>query len=225
LTAERLDATLKIYPARTFGPGFPANPARVSIKEVNTMAITRWDRDLGRFQDRMNRLLEDVFRGSGEQDVSLAQWAPLVDIYEQDGRLVLTAELPGVRPEDVRVNIENNVLTISGERTLEKDVKRDDFYRVERAYGAFSRTFTLSPQYDVENVQAEFKEGVLRITLPRSEKARPRQIPIAGGSTRQQLQGQAAPPAQAQPREASGGGRGQEPQQQQREEEAVATRG
>jgi HSP20 family protein len=174
------------------------------------MAITHWDRDLGRFQGRLNRLLEDAFRGEGEQDWNLTEWAPPVDIYEQEGQLVIKAELPGVAPEDVKVHMENNVLTLRGERKLEKDVKRESFHRIERAYGTFTRSFTLSPQYDQDKIQAEFKDGVLRISVPKSEKARPRQIPIAGGAP------------QSLPKEPS---RAAKSREQQAEEEVAVTRG
>jgi HSP20 family protein len=180
------------------------------------MAITRFDRDFGRFQSRMNRLLEDAFRGESEQEFGLTDWAPLVDIYEREGNLVLTAELPGVRPEDVKVNIENHVLTISGERKLEQEASKDNFHRIERAYGRFVRSFTLSPQYDTENIRAEFRDGVLRIEISRSEKARPRQIPIAGGA-QQQLQGQ----QQQQQRKEAPGRRAKE---EESEAEPVSTR-
>ncbi len=158
------------------------------------MAMTRWDRDLGWFQNRMNRLFEDVFRGGLEQDWGLAGWAPPVDVYEHEGNLVLKAELPGVKPEDLRVHVENNVLTISGERELEQDVKREHYHRIERAYGSFSRSFTLSPQYEQDKIQADFKDGVLKIAVPRSERARPRQIPVAGAA-QQALPKEAGRPA------------------------------
>src|SRR4051812_44429516 len=111
------------------------------------MAITRWDRDLGRFQSRLNRLFEDAYRGEGDQDWNLTEWAPPVDIYEQEGQLIVKAELPGVNPEDLKVHVENNILTIRGERKLENDIKRESFHRIERAYGTFTRSFTFSPQY------------------------------------------------------------------------------
>src|SRR4051812_20734521 len=94
----------------------------------NTMAIARWDRGLGRVQSRINQLFEDALRGGEtEEDWNLTQWATPVDIYEQDGTLVIKAELAGVRPEDLKVHVENNVLSIRGERQLEKDVKRENF--------------------------------------------------------------------------------------------------
>src|SRR5437773_972217 len=116
------------------GDAWPAS------KKENNMAITLWDRDVGRLQTRLNRLFEDAFRSGGEQDWSLTEWAPPVDIYEQDGNLVVKAELPGVSPEEVKVHLENNVLTIRGERKLEKDVRRESFHRIERAYGTFTRS-------------------------------------------------------------------------------------
>lgn len=149
--------------------------------------ITRWDQDFNRLQSRLNRLFEEAFRSGGESDEQwgLTQWAPPVDVYEKDDELVFTAELPGVRAEDLKINLENNVLTLHGERRIEKDVQRDKYHRLERAYGTFSRSFTLPPQYDSENVQARFSDGELRVRIPRSEKARPRSIPIAAGEARQ----------------------------------------
>ena len=129
------------------------------------MAIMRFDpfRDLAVLQDRMNR------RGT---------WAPAVDIYEVDGALVLKAELPGMQREDIDVNIENNTLTIRGERKLDTEIKQDSFHRVERAYGSFVRSFSLPNTIDAAKVAAEYKNGVLSVTLPVREEAKPRTINI-----------------------------------------------
>jgi HSP20 family protein len=180
------------------------------------MAITRWDRGLGRVQSRINQLFEDALRGGSEseEDWNLTQWAPPVDIYEQDGNLVIKAELPGVNPEDLKVHVESNVLSIRGERKLETDVKRESFHRIERVYGTFTRSFALPPQYDQEKVQAEFKDGVLKIAIPRSEKARPRQIAVAGSGQQSIAKEAQAAPRAAKPKE----------QQAEEQEQEVAVR-
>ena len=149
------------------------------------MAIVRWEpfRDLVSLQDRMNRLFDDSFRGVGraaEEDWALGgSWAPAVDIFEHEGNIVLKAELPGVDAKDVDIRVENNVLTLRGERKFDSEVKRDSYHRVERSYGAFSRSFTLPTVVDTGNIKAEFKEGVLRVTLPKREEAKPKQITIS----------------------------------------------
>ena len=147
------------------------------------MAIVRWEpiRDLVSIQDRMNRIFQDAFRGvpASEEDWALGgNWAPPVDIYEHEGNLVLKAELPGIDPKDVDVRVENNVLTLQGERKFESEVKREEYHRVERAYGTFSRSFTLPNVVDTGNIKAEFKDGVLRVTMPKREEAKPKQISI-----------------------------------------------
>jgi HSP20 family protein len=148
------------------------------------MTIVRWQpfRDLATLQERMNRVFDDSFRGIDrpkDEDWALGgSWAPLVDIYERDGNLELKAELPGVDPKDVDVRVENNVLTLRGERKFGNEVKRDNYHRVERAYGTFSRSFTLPSAIDTENIKAEYREGVLHLTLPQKEEAKPRQISI-----------------------------------------------
>jgi HSP20 family protein len=148
------------------------------------MAIVRWEplRDLVSLQERMNRLFDESFRGvnrgTGEEDWLGGSWAPAVDIYEQDGNIVLKAELPGVDPKDVDVRVENNILTLRGERKLDHEVKKENYHRVERAYGAFTRSFTLPNVVDTEKIKAEYKDGLLRMTLPKKEEARPKQISI-----------------------------------------------
>ncbi len=152
------------------------------------MAIVRWEpfRDLVTVQERMNRIFDEAFRGvsrHGEEDdwALGGTWAPPVDIYEQDGNLVLKAELPGIDPKDVDVRVENNVLTLTGERKFENEVNRDQYHRVERAYGRFSRSFTLPNVVDTASIKAEFKEGLLRVVMPKREEAKPKQISIAVG--------------------------------------------
>jgi len=149
------------------------------------MAIVRWEpfRNLVSVQDRMNRIFDEAFRGipsGGEEEWALGgAWAPAVDIYEHEGNLVLQAELPGVEAKHVDVQVENNVLTLRGERKFDSEVKREQYHRVERAYGTFSRSFTLPSVVDTGKIKAQFKDGVLRVTLPQREEAKPKQIQIA----------------------------------------------
>lgn len=146
------------------------------------MAITRFDpfRDLAVLQERMNRLFNDRLQGQGQDEAMLhrGSWAPAVDIYETDGAMVLKAELPDLRREDIDVNVENNTLTLRGERRFDEQVKQEQFHRIERAYGAFVRQFTLPSTVDSTRIAAEYKNGVLTITLPLREEAKPRSVKI-----------------------------------------------
>jgi HSP20 family protein len=146
------------------------------------MAIVRWEpfRDL---QDRMNRMFDESFRGiprsPGEEDWALGgSWAPAVDIYEHEGNIVLKAEVPGVDPKDVDVRVENNTLTLQGIRKFDNDVKKENYHRVERTYGSFTRSFTLPNVVDTDKIKAEYRDGVLRLILPKREEAKPKQISI-----------------------------------------------
>lgn len=152
------------------------------------MSIVRWEpfRHMLTLQDRMNRMFDESFQGAargtaaGDEDWALGgSWAPAVDIYEQDGNIVLKAELPGVDSKDVDIRLENNVLTLRGERKLDTEVKRENYHRVERSYGSFTRSFTLPTVVDQEMIKADYKDGVLRVTLPKREEAKPKQISIA----------------------------------------------
>ena len=146
------------------------------------MAIMRWEgfRDLLSLQDRMNRLFDESSRGlrGREEDWATGSWAPAVDIYEHQGNIVLTAELPGVDAKDVDVRVENNVLTLRGERKWSDEVQRESYHRVERAYGSFTRSFTLPNVVDTEKIKADFKDGMLKLVLPKKEEAKPKQISI-----------------------------------------------
>jgi HSP20 family protein len=137
-------------------------------------------------QERMNRIFDEAFRGAGrggsEDDWSFGgTWAPSVDIYEHEGQIVLKAELPGIDPEDVDIRVENNVLTLRGERKLDSEIKREDYHRVERAYGKFSRSFTLPNVVDTDKIKAEYNHGVLKVSIPQKEEAKPKQISISVG--------------------------------------------
>lgn len=138
-------------------------------------------RELRSLQDEVNRLFSSSFNRSGDSELMRGAWSPSVDIYENKDQIVLEAELPGMRPEDVDISVENNVLTIHGERKFEKKDEQDNFHRVERSYGSFTRSFTLPPTVSNENVDAAFENGVLRLTLAKREEAKPRRIEIKGG--------------------------------------------
>lgn len=144
------------------------------------MTITRFDpfRELTTLQDRMNRLFGDVYLRD-EDIAERGNWVPPVDIFETPGRdLVIKVELPDVNREDVEVTVENNTLTLRGEKKLPADVKEEQFRRVERRYGKFTRSFTLPNTVDANKVSAEFKNGVLTVKLPFKEEAKPRTINV-----------------------------------------------
>ncbi len=147
------------------------------------MSIIKYDpfRELRGLQDEMNRLFLTNYARPDDRELARGAWSPNVDIFENKDQLVLEAELPGLKPEDVNVSIENNVLTIHGERRFEKRDEGDNFHRVERAYGSFTRSFTLPPTVSSENVNAMFDNGVLRLTLAKREEAKPRRIEIKVG--------------------------------------------
>jgi HSP20 family protein len=146
------------------------------------MAITRFDpfRDLAVLQDRMNRLFADSYQGRSGDEALLnrGSWTPAVDIYEIDGGLVLKAELPDVNREDIDVNVENNTLTLRGERKIDQTIKQESFHRIERLYGSFVRQFSLPATVDATKIAAEYKNGVLTVTLPVREEAKPRSVKI-----------------------------------------------
>ena len=144
--------------------------------------LTRWDpfRDFTVLQDRMNRLFQD-FTPRGEQDLTAGNFVPPVDIYEDEQGISVKAELPGVDPKDVDVRVENNTLTIKGERKFEKEEKEENFHRMERRYGSFVRSFTLPNSVDTDNVKADFENGVLTIHLLKRAEAKPKQIKVSVG--------------------------------------------
>ena len=130
-------------------------------------------------QRDLDRLLRGAFSPAfGEGEVSTRTWAPPVDIYENGDNLVLKAELPGLSPEDVEIRVENNTLYLKGERNFEKEVKEQNYHRVERSYGTFTRTFSLPNSVDADKVAANFKDGVLTLTMPKKEEAKPKTIKI-----------------------------------------------
>jgi HSP20 family protein len=145
------------------------------------MAIVRWEpfRELAAGQRAFDRLFREAFSGqSGEGELSTRTWAPAVDIYENGDNLVLKAELPGVKPEDVEVRVEDHTLYLKGERKFEKEVKEENYHRVERSYGSFARSFSLPNTVDSEKVNADYKDGILTLTMPKKEEAKPKTIKI-----------------------------------------------
>jgi HSP20 family protein len=146
------------------------------------MPIVRWEpfRDLLASQKEFDRLFRDAFSPFfREGELSTRTWAPPVDIYEDSNNLVLKADLPGVDPKDVEIKVENGMLYLSGERKFEKEVKEENYHRVERSYGAFSRSFSLPNSIDAEKVAAEYKDGQLILTMPKREEAKPKTIKIS----------------------------------------------
>jgi HSP20 family protein len=146
------------------------------------MAIVRWSdpfREFAQLQDRINRVFSDTY-GRGEEGLmSSGNWAPPVDIYQNgDHEVVLKAELPDVRREDIDITVDNGTLTIKGEKRFAEDVKEDQYHRVERRYGVFSRSFSLPRSVDPGKVGADYKHGVLTVRLPLREEAKPRQVKV-----------------------------------------------
>ena len=147
-------------------------------------ALTRWTPAGDVVRDRFSRLFEDAFNdmlrpyGGDAEGVSSRSWIPAVDIRETEDSLKLLVDLPGMTKENVNITVENNVLSISGERKLENEERNDTFHRLERSYGAFTRSFTLAPTVAADRVDASFHDGVLEITLPKAEESKPRRIAI-----------------------------------------------
>jgi HSP20 family protein len=144
------------------------------------MAIVRWSPfgELERVRREMDRLFDQATSGTRGDESLGGGWYPAVDVYEDHEQVVLAMELPGLDRKDVSVNIENNVLTISGERQLENEEKRENYSRIERFYGRFSRSFTLPNTVDPDACQATMERGILTVRFPRREEARPRQIEV-----------------------------------------------
>ncbi len=133
-------------------------------------------------QDQLNRVFNDVFERAGEES-NLTSWAPAVDIFETEHELVVKADLPDVDPKDLDIGVENNILTIRGERKFEKKVSEDEYLRVERAYGSFSRSFSLANTVNAEAIKADYQNGVLTLTIPKREEAKPKQIKVNVGTS------------------------------------------
>jgi HSP20 family protein len=146
------------------------------------MAITRWDpfRDALALQNRMNSLFQEINRGEGDA-LSTAAFVPPVDIYEDEHKIVLKLEVPGMKENDLDIQLENSVLTVKGDRKFEKEEKEENFHRIERRYGSFYRSFTIPNTVNPESVKAGYDAGVLRIELEKRAEAKPKQIKVEIG--------------------------------------------
>ena len=144
------------------------------------IAITRWNprRNLSSLEEQVHRLFERNFQGQADKS-ALTTWAPAVDIYETENELVLKAELPDVDEKDIDVRVENNMLNIRGERKFESKVREDSYLRVERAYGSFSRSFSLPNTVNTDTIKADYAKGVLTVELPKRAESKPKQVKIS----------------------------------------------
>jgi len=151
--------------------------------------LDRWEPFRGSYDSHLNRLFSDFF-GRTSQDQNLTPWAPAVDILENEHELVVKADLPDIKPEELDIRVENNILTIRGERKFEKIARPADagekgaernYLRVERSYGAFARSFSLANTVNSEAIKAEYKDGVLTLSIPKREEAKPKQIKVNVG--------------------------------------------
>ena len=142
-------------------------------------------RGFSTLQDQINRVFNDAFE---RRESNLTSWAPAVDIYETENELVVKADLPDIDPKDLDIRAENNILTIRGERKFERNVNEENYLRVERAYGTFSRSFVLSNTVNTESIKAEYQNGVLTLHVPKREEAKPRQIKVNVETTASQSQ-------------------------------------
>ncbi len=147
------------------------------------MAIVRWDpfREFGSMRNQIDRLFDDWQRGGQEREGSTYSWSPNVDIYEDKNEVTLSAELPGLEDKDVNISVEDNTLTLSGEKKISKEKKADNYHRVESFYGSFARSFSLPANVDRDKIKANMDKGVLHVVLPKKEEAKPKQISIEVG--------------------------------------------
>ena len=144
------------------------------------MAITRWDpfRDVLALQNRLNSVFQDYNRGNESDSLATTAFVPPVDVYEDEHKIVLKLEIPGMKESDLDIQLENNLLTVRGERKFEKEEKEENFHRIERRYGSFYRSFTIPNTVNPENVKASYDAGVLSIQLEKRAEARPKQIKV-----------------------------------------------
>lgn len=144
------------------------------------MSLVHWDpfADMHQLREQVNRLFEQSLTRSGNEPASMRTWAPSVDIVETENELVVHAELPGIKPEDIQIQVEGDTLTLRGERKFEKEEKGKQYVRVERAYGSFQRSFTLNVPVKQDKVSANYRDGVLEINIPKAEEVKPKQIKV-----------------------------------------------
>jgi len=159
------------------------------------MAIVRWEplREFSTLQNEMNRLFNTVFDSpTPSNGGTLRRWMPAMDLVETGDHFVLRADLPGLAEEDVNIEVEDRVLTISGERKAEHELTKEGYHRVERAFGTFSRALTLPEGIDPDAVQATFDRGVLEVRIPKPEERKPRKVSIGVGGTQKTIEGEAS---------------------------------
>ena len=146
------------------------------------MDMVRWNpaKEMLGLRSQMDRMLSDFFGPSrrGDNGTSLWDWSPTVDVYDQDDRIVIKAELPGMEKKDISVDLNDRVLTLKGERSADNEVKEDKFYRRERFYGKFERSFTLPAAVEADKINADYKDGILKIEVPKPESQKPKQISV-----------------------------------------------
>jgi HSP20 family protein len=147
------------------------------------MALVRWEpmRELTSLQGEMNRLFSTFFDDNGG---SVRRWVPAMDLVERDDHLVLRADLPGLSEDDIRIEVQDSVLTVSGDRKTEHEEKREGYYRMERASGSFSRSVTLPEGIDADKIDASFDKGVLEVRIPKPEERKPQRIAIGVGASK-----------------------------------------
>jgi HSP20 family protein len=152
--------------------------------------LTRWEpfREFVTLQDRMNRLFRESYPEGREEALTTSTFAPPVDVYEDEHSITLKIEVPGIDEKDIDVRLENNTLTVHGERKFEKEEKEENYRRVERQYGSFTRTFTLPNTVDAEKVTANYDKGVLKVQLAKKSEAKPKQIKVNVGSVEKTLE-------------------------------------
>ncbi len=146
------------------------------------MELIRWNpmREMFNFRHQMNHLLDDAFSPMVRDDAKLSvwDWNPVVDVYDNDENIVIKAELPGIDKKDINIDVKDGVLTLKGERTYDNEVKKDKYYRRERSFGRFERAFQLPADVDPEKISADYKDGILKIDIPKPEGKKPKQITV-----------------------------------------------
>lgn len=146
------------------------------------MAISRWSpmRELMSVHDQLNRFFDESVSRQGAGEFEYGNWAPAVDLREEENHYLLQADMPGMKKDEIEVNVENNVLTIRGERRFEAEVKKETYHRIERAYGKFTRSFTLPSRVQADAIKATYKDGILEVLIPKAEESKPKKISIQG---------------------------------------------
>jgi len=146
------------------------------------MELVRWNpgRELFNWHNQINHVFDDFFSPAllDSENVSMWDWHPVVDIYDNDDTIVIKAELPGVDKKDIKLDVNGRILTLKGERSTDNEVKEDDYYRRERSFGKFERSFTLSADVDPDKIKADFKDGILKLNIPKPEAHKPKQISV-----------------------------------------------